>query len=132
MIIRAGSKLHTGRLNIYGPPVVRPFPEKVKAVEGNPFSLICPVGGFPIHDVIWKKGERFYSSPLRQVTWTKTTAVVDSAYSVHQKLAGLLSPLNKVNYMPDPAYLLLNVKINVITNVFIAKLPNKIYPEVLL
>jgi hypothetical protein len=56
---RAGSKLHFGRLNVYGPPVVRPFPDKVKAVEGKPFSLICPVGGFPIHEVVWKKGQSY-------------------------------------------------------------------------
>jgi hypothetical protein len=33
------------------------FAEKLKAVEGRPFVFLCPVGGFPIQEVIWKKGK---------------------------------------------------------------------------
>ena len=55
---RAGSATHSSRLNIYGPPLIRPFPVSgLKAVEGKPFVVHCPVAGFPIEEVAWKKGE---------------------------------------------------------------------------
>ena len=60
---RAGSATHSSRLNLYGPPLIRPFPASgLKAVEGRAFVVHCPVAGFPIEEVAWKKGE---SSSLR-------------------------------------------------------------------
>ena len=56
---RAGSISHYGRLNIYGSPINTPersFPRVIKAVEGKPFVVHCPVAGFPIQDVEWFKG----------------------------------------------------------------------------
>ena len=56
---RAGSISHYGRLNIYGSPINSPersFPRVIKAVEGKPFVVHCPVAGFPIQDVDWFKG----------------------------------------------------------------------------
>ena len=56
---RAGSISHYGRLNIYGSPINSPersFPRVLKAVEGKPFVVHCPVAGFPIQDVEWFKG----------------------------------------------------------------------------
>ena len=56
---RAGSISHYGRLNIYGSPInfpERSFPRVLKAVEGKPFVVHCPVAGFPIQDVEWFKG----------------------------------------------------------------------------
>ena len=55
---RAGSATHSSRLNLYGPPLIRPFPASgLKAVEGRAFVVHCPVAGFPIEEVAWKKGE---------------------------------------------------------------------------
>ena len=45
---RAGSKTHSGRLNIYGPPTARTFPKDLKAVEGLESILQCPMGGYPL------------------------------------------------------------------------------------
>jgi len=72
---------HSSRLNIYGPPVVRTFPEKIKAVEGKLFMLKCPVAGFPIQEVKWKKGEKHNISDhcpkchlFFQLFWSKKRA----------------------------------------------------------
>ncbi len=56
---RAGSASHSSRLNVYGPPLVRPFPSPgpLRAVEGRDFVVHCPVGGYPIQRVSWTKGE---------------------------------------------------------------------------
>ena len=60
---RAGSATHSSRLNIYGPPIIRPFPASgLKAVEGRAFVVRCPVAGFPIEEVAWKKGELISNS----------------------------------------------------------------------
>ena len=49
---------HCSRLNVYGPPLIRPFPASgLRAVEGRAFVVHCPVAGFPIEEVAWKKGE---------------------------------------------------------------------------
>ena len=61
---RAGSATHSSRLNLYGPPLIRPFPASgLNAVEGRAFVVHCPVAGFPIEEVAWKKGE-FSSVPF--------------------------------------------------------------------
>ena len=55
---RAGSTSHSARLNIYGPPMVRRFPSQaLKAVEAKRFVAHCPVAGFPIEEVKWRKGK---------------------------------------------------------------------------
>ena len=55
---RAGAAAHSSRLNVYGPPLIRPFPASgLRAVEGRAFVVHCPVAGFPIEEVAWKKGE---------------------------------------------------------------------------
>ena len=55
---RAGSDSHSSRLNIYGPPLIRPFPPSgLTAVEGRAFAAGCPAAGFPIEEVAWKKGQ---------------------------------------------------------------------------
>ena len=56
VLYRAGESVHQGRLNIYGRPMVRPFPNPVKAVEGKDFVIHCPVSGYPIEDIAWSKG----------------------------------------------------------------------------
>ena len=57
---RAGAAAHSARLNVYGPPLIRPFPASgLRAVEGRAFVVHCPVAGFPIEEVAWKKGKLF-------------------------------------------------------------------------
>ena len=52
----AGHVGHQARLNVYGPPQVRPM-GSVSAVAGEDFTVTCPVGGHPIDKIIWKKGK---------------------------------------------------------------------------
>lgn len=55
------AKVHHGaRLNIYGPPHVRPM-GNYAAVAGETTVIKCPVAGFPITSIVWEKGE-FYTS----------------------------------------------------------------------
>jgi hypothetical protein len=51
----AGADAHSARLNVYGPPTVRPM-GPLTAVAGLTFRVACPVGGHPIHKITWHKG----------------------------------------------------------------------------
>ncbi|KAA0202262.1 hypothetical protein HAZT_HAZT006062 [Hyalella azteca] len=50
----AGADAHSARLNIYGPPTVRPM-GPFTAIAGQDFSVWCPVGGHPITRISWTK-----------------------------------------------------------------------------
>ncbi|XP_054708130.1 cell adhesion molecule Dscam2-like [Uloborus diversus] len=45
---------HTARLDVYGPPFVRPM-VNVSVVAGQTFVLKCPFSGYPIDSVTWLK-----------------------------------------------------------------------------
>ena len=52
------AKVHHGaRLNIYGPPFVRPM-GNYAAVAGETTIIKCPVAGFPISSITWEKGRQ--------------------------------------------------------------------------
>ena len=51
----AGHVTHSARLNVYGPPQVRPM-APLSAVAGEALVVTCPVGGHPIDQIIWSKG----------------------------------------------------------------------------
>lgn len=48
----AGQLRHSAWLNVTGPPHIRPMPN-MSAVAGRSFSVICPVGGWPIDQISW-------------------------------------------------------------------------------
>ena len=74
---RAGSKTHSGRLNIYGPPTSRTFPKDLKAVEGLESILQCPMGGYPLDQVTWEMdGKKLNSDLRRKVFPTNGTLVI--------------------------------------------------------
>ncbi|CAG0922836.1 unnamed protein product [Notodromas monacha] len=50
----AGNTVHSAHLRVYGPPVIRDMPAQT-AVVGKDFSVSCPVGGHPIHNITWRK-----------------------------------------------------------------------------
>ena len=52
----AGIVMHSARLNVYGPPQVRPM-GSLSAVDGEFLIVTCPVGGHPIDKITWKKGK---------------------------------------------------------------------------
>ncbi|CAG4953628.1 unnamed protein product [Colias eurytheme] len=49
-----GAVEHSARLNIYGPPSVRPL-GPVRAVAGDNLTLLCPYAGYPISSVRWSR-----------------------------------------------------------------------------
>ena len=52
----AGEASHGARLNVYGPPQVRPMGQQT-AVAGRTFIIACPASGHPIHSITWIKGQ---------------------------------------------------------------------------
>ncbi|XP_054712901.1 cell adhesion molecule Dscam2-like [Uloborus diversus] len=50
-----GAVWHAARLNVYGAPFVRPFPN-ISAISGQEVVLNCPYGGYPIKSITWQKG----------------------------------------------------------------------------
>lgn len=52
----AGKARHSGRINVLGPPFVRPM-SNATAVAGDTLELTCPVGGYPIESIRWEKGK---------------------------------------------------------------------------
>ena len=55
----AGQDSHSARLNVYGPPTIRPMGQ-LTAVAGQTLTVACPVGGHPIEEISWFMGD----SPL--------------------------------------------------------------------
>ncbi|XP_068223029.1 cell adhesion molecule Dscam1-like isoform X2 [Palaemon carinicauda] len=51
---RAGKVDHTGRLNVRGPPSIRPM-RPVSVVAGRTARFNCIVAGFPIESIYWEK-----------------------------------------------------------------------------
>ncbi|XP_076348185.1 cell adhesion molecule Dscam1-like [Tachypleus tridentatus] len=46
---------HVAKVNVYGPPYVRPM-KNVTVVEGERLILQCPVAGYPIKHIVWERG----------------------------------------------------------------------------
>ena len=53
---KVGSVDHSARINVYGPPHVRPM-EKQAIVAGGTLIVNCPVAGYPIESIVWERGE---------------------------------------------------------------------------
>lgn len=52
-----GSSMHAARINIYGPPFVKPF-TNISAISGQNLTLDCPYGGYPIESITWQKSKQ--------------------------------------------------------------------------
>lgn len=50
-----GSIGHKARLNVHGPPFVRPL-RNHSVVSGEDLILRCPYGGYPIESITWERG----------------------------------------------------------------------------
>lgn len=46
---------HSSRINIYGPPFVKPM-RNISVLAGHMLVLKCPVSGYPIEKITWEKG----------------------------------------------------------------------------
>ncbi|XP_050729970.1 cell adhesion molecule Dscam2-like isoform X1 [Eriocheir sinensis] len=72
----AGRVQHSARLNVYGPPHVRPM-GAVSAVAGQTFSVTCPASGYPIHKITWSKDGVRLPTSHRQRVHANGTLVVE-------------------------------------------------------
>ncbi|XP_071541356.1 cell adhesion molecule Dscam2-like [Panulirus ornatus] len=71
----AGRVVHSARLNVYGPPHVRPMGQ-LSAVAGETFTVTCPASGYPIHKVTWRKDGLRLPTSHRQRVHVNGTLVV--------------------------------------------------------
>ncbi|KAG7174552.1 Down syndrome cell adhesion molecule-like protein 2-like 6 [Homarus americanus] len=72
---RAGHVEHTGRLNVRGPPTIRPM-SPVSVVAGRTAKFHCVVAGFPIDSIYWEKSGVVLPVSERQEVLANGTLVV--------------------------------------------------------
>ncbi|KAH9373777.1 hypothetical protein HPB48_007501 [Haemaphysalis longicornis] len=70
-----GEASHGARVNVHGPPVIRPM-GNVSVVAGTTLKVVCPVAGYPIHSVVWFKGDAQLPTNHRQ-------QIAQSSLNVH-------------------------------------------------
>ncbi|XP_049521428.1 Down syndrome cell adhesion molecule-like protein Dscam2 [Dermacentor silvarum] len=70
-----GEATHGARVNVHGPPVIRPM-NNISVVAGTTLRVVCPVAGYPIHSVTWFKGDAQLPTNHRQ-------QIAQSSLSVH-------------------------------------------------
>lgn len=51
---------HSSRINIYGPPFVKPM-RNISVLAGHMLVLKCPVSGYPIEKITWEKGNYIFN-----------------------------------------------------------------------
>ncbi|XP_076371531.1 cell adhesion molecule Dscam1-like isoform X2 [Tachypleus tridentatus] len=71
----AGSVSHFNKLDVFGPPFVRPM-SNVSVVEGQRLAIYCPVSGYPIHSITWEKGGLQLPVTSRQQVFPNGTLVI--------------------------------------------------------
>ncbi|UYV70832.1 hypothetical protein LAZ67_8000774 [Cordylochernes scorpioides] len=71
----AGSTRHAARLNVYGPPAVRPMPD-VSAVSGEALVLRCHVSGHPIEAISWSRDGNRLPITRRQEVFPNGTLMI--------------------------------------------------------
>lgn len=79
-----GSVTHSARLNVYGPPRIRQIPT-VKAVEGRTVQVSCPVSGYPIDGIVWRKDGYELPSHGRQEVFSNGTLKIEGAHKLHDE-----------------------------------------------
>ncbi|KFM74750.1 Down syndrome cell adhesion molecule-like protein Dscam2, partial [Stegodyphus mimosarum] len=67
-----GEIRHAGRLNVYGPPMIRPMPD-LSVVAGESASVQCRVAGYPIDEIMWEKDGRRLPTNRRQQVFPNGT-----------------------------------------------------------
>ncbi|RWS31663.1 Down syndrome cell adhesion molecule-like protein, partial [Leptotrombidium deliense] len=66
---------HTGRINVYGPPFVKPM-SNVTVVSGTTLRIDCPYSGHPIQSVIWRKRDAKLPQNHRQIVFPNGTLII--------------------------------------------------------
>ncbi|KAG8199382.1 hypothetical protein JTE90_000252 [Oedothorax gibbosus] len=70
------SILHSRRLNVFGPPFIRPM-RNVTALDGQDVVVHCPVSGYPILKVYWERDGRPLPHNHRQKTYPNGTLLIE-------------------------------------------------------
>ncbi|XP_023220992.1 Down syndrome cell adhesion molecule-like protein Dscam2 isoform X2 [Centruroides sculpturatus] len=70
-----GRANHVARLNVYGPPGIRPM-ANVTVIEGQNLYLECPVTGYPLDSITWEKGGIELPLARRHYTYPNGTLLV--------------------------------------------------------
>ncbi|XP_047000635.1 Down syndrome cell adhesion molecule-like protein Dscam2 [Schistocerca americana] len=70
-----GSAQHSATLNVYGPPMAR-APRNLTAVAGRDVYLRCPVAGYPIASVSWRRAGEQLPSHVRQRAFPNGTLLL--------------------------------------------------------
>ncbi|CAL4076655.1 unnamed protein product, partial [Meganyctiphanes norvegica] len=73
---RAGQIRHSARLNVYGPPYVRPI-GIVTAVAGESLMLACPAAGHPLESITWAKEGSQLPASVREHVLDNGTLMVN-------------------------------------------------------
>ncbi|KAF4525975.1 hypothetical protein B566_EDAN000766, partial [Ephemera danica] len=89
----AGSAAYSAPLNVYGPPSARP-PRNLTVVAGTDVYLRCPVAGFPISSVTWRRGEVPLPSHTRQRVFPNGTLLVRGVEGEPPEIAPFQFPTN--------------------------------------
>ncbi|KAG0421740.1 hypothetical protein HPB47_002400, partial [Ixodes persulcatus] len=72
------TEAHSARLEVYGPPFVRPL-RNVTVVSGTELALRCPYGGFPVDSLTWQKGGMVLPVNFRQTVDSRGRLLVRQA-----------------------------------------------------
>ncbi|XP_054713433.1 cell adhesion molecule Dscam2-like [Uloborus diversus] len=67
---------HAARLNIFGPPYIRPM-KNITALEGQFMAVHCPVSGYPIAKVYWERDGRPLPHNHRQKTFPNGSLIIE-------------------------------------------------------
>ncbi|KFM78043.1 Down syndrome cell adhesion molecule-like protein Dscam2, partial [Stegodyphus mimosarum] len=68
---------HSGKLNVYGPPFVKPM-RNISVLAGNTLVIRCPVSGYPVEKIIWEKGESKLPQNRRQQVFSNGTLIINN------------------------------------------------------
>ncbi|KAG8194566.1 hypothetical protein JTE90_013309 [Oedothorax gibbosus] len=71
-----GEIRHAGRLNVYGPPMIRTMPD-LSVVAGEKTSIQCRVAGYPIDEIMWEKDGRRLPTNRRQQVFPNGTLFIE-------------------------------------------------------
>ncbi|XP_076349782.1 cell adhesion molecule Dscam1-like isoform X2 [Tachypleus tridentatus] len=68
---------HMEQIRVYGPPFIRPMKNK-SVLTGEILELQCPVGGYPIESIVWKREGASLPYNHRQKVYTNGTLIVQN------------------------------------------------------
>uniref|UniRef100_T1JAL9 Down syndrome cell adhesion molecule-like protein Dscam2 n=1 Tax=Strigamia maritima TaxID=126957 RepID=T1JAL9_STRMM len=73
----AGKVEHSARLNVHGPPAIRPI-RKISALAGGDSMIRCPYYGYPIDSVWWEKDSLKLPVNRRQRVFPNGTIIIQN------------------------------------------------------